>query len=136
LLLVLSVRQLAPEILFRLPRRNPILWVLILCLYPIVSVYPQGVIYRAFLVHRYSVLFRSPVVLIVASAVAFGYMHIVFRNEWAIGLSALAGLLFAARYLQTGSLLVSSFEHALYGNLIFSVGMGSYLYHGVLPRAG
>ena len=44
----LVIRQIAPIFLFRMPRHNPKLWASVMFLYPTLSVYPQGVIYRAF----------------------------------------------------------------------------------------
>jgi membrane protease YdiL (CAAX protease family) len=117
-----------------LPRTNPVLWVAILLLYPVLSVYPQSLVYRAFLFHRYGGLFGNGPLTVIASAVAFGFLHVIFRNGWAVGLSALAGLLFAARYWQTGSLFVSAFEHALYGGLIFTSGLGRFFYSGAVRR--
>jgi uncharacterized protein len=133
-ILLLAVWRWAPGLLFDLPRRNPVLWCLILCLYPVFSVIPQGLVYRAFFTHRYARTFGSPTVLMLASGMAFGYMHIVFRNAWAVGLSVPAGLLFAARYRETGSLLVSSVEHALYGCMIFTIGLGAFFYQGPMPQ--
>jgi len=125
----LCIRRWAPHLLFNLPRTRPALWLAILCLYPVFSVYPQGLVYRAFLLHRYQPLFGRGALMILASAAAFGYVHIVFRNGWAVGLSALAGALFAWRYQHTGSLFVSSLEHYLYGALVFTVGLGEFFYH-------
>ncbi|MGA2181446.1 MAG: CPBP family glutamic-type intramembrane protease [Bryobacteraceae bacterium] len=132
--LMLAVRRFAPALFLSLPRTNPVLWVAILLLYPVLSVYPQSIVYRAFLFHRYGGLFGGGVGMVIASAAAFGFLHVVFRNGWAVGLSALAGLLFAARYWQTGSLFVSAFEHALYGCLIFTVGLGRFFYSGAVRR--
>jgi hypothetical protein len=136
--LMLAVHRFAPVLFLSLPRTNPVLWVAILLLYPVLSVYPQSIVYRAFLFHRYGGLFGGMsgggVGTVIASAVAFGFLHVVFRNGWAVGLSALAGLLFAARYLQTGSLFVSAFEHSLYGCLIFTVGLGRFFYSGAVRR--
>ena len=87
-----------------------------------------------FLFHRYGGLFGGGLGVVMASAVAFGFLHVVLRNGWAVGLSALAGLLFAARYWQTGSLFVSAFEHALYGGLIFTSGLGRFFYSGAVRR--
>jgi membrane protease YdiL (CAAX protease family) len=64
--------------------------------------------------------------------VAFAFLHIIFRNTLAVSLTFLGGLLFAARYAQTGSLATSSFEHALYGCWLFTVGLGQYFYHGTI----
>jgi membrane protease YdiL (CAAX protease family) len=128
------VWRLAPSLFLHLPRTSPLLWSLIMVLYPILSVYPQGIIYRAFIFERYRNLFGPPWSIVLASAAAFAYVHIVFRNPLAIGLTSLGGLLFAYRYLQTGSLFVSSFEHALYGCAIFTIGIGRSFYHGAVQR--
>jgi membrane protease YdiL (CAAX protease family) len=114
--------------MFNLVRAHPLLWALIMLLYPVLSVYPQGVIYRAFLMRRYQPLFGSDWGLILASAVAFSLMHLIFRNPIALILTFVGGLLFAWRYRQTGSLVVSSFEHALYGCFLFTLGLGRYFY--------
>jgi membrane protease YdiL (CAAX protease family) len=99
-------------------------------LYPVLSVYPQGIIYRSFLMHRYSPLFPSQWAMILVSAIAFAWLHIIFRNSLAIVLTFGGGLLFAWRYQSTNSLLTSSFEHALYGCWLFTLGLGQYFYHG------
>jgi membrane protease YdiL (CAAX protease family) len=127
-------RRFAPALFLNFPRSNPLLWGLVMVLYPVLSVYPQGVIYRAFLFERYRPLFGSGWAMVLASAMAFAYVHIVFRNPLAVGLTFLAGLLFALRYVQTGSLFVSSFEHALYGCAIFTIGLGrSFFYAAARP---
>ena len=41
----------------------------------------------------------------------------------------LGGWLFARRYQRTRSLLTVSVEHALYGVLIFTIGLGDLFYH-------
>ena len=120
----------APRLLFNFVRRAPAFWALVMLLYPALSVYPQGVIYRAFFFERYRALFPNPAVLIATSAVAFSFAHIIFRNPIAVILTLLGGLLFAWRYAETGSLFTSSFEHALYGCWMFTIGLGEYFYKG------
>jgi membrane protease YdiL (CAAX protease family) len=124
----LSTWYFAPQLLFSFVRANPAFWALVMLLYPVLSVYPQGLIYRAFLMHRYEALFSPPWALVLASAVAFSLMHIVFRNPLAMALTFAGGILFAWRYEKTGSLFVSSFEHALYGCFLFTIGLGRYFY--------
>lgn len=126
----LAVRSFAPGLLFDLVKAHPRLWALIMVFYPVLSVYPQSIIYRSFLMHRYAASFPSRFALILASAVAFSFMHIIFRNPLAIALTFLGGLLFAWRYEVTASLFTSSFEHALYGCWLFTIGLGDYFYHG------
>jgi membrane protease YdiL (CAAX protease family) len=125
-----SVRVLAPHLLFRFVRQHPRLWATLMVIYPVLSVYPQGIIYRGFLMHRYTALFGTGWGLIVASAAAFAFMHLIFRNRLAVALTFVGGLLFAWRYQVTGSLLTSSVEHAFYGCWLFTVGLGDYFYHG------
>jgi hypothetical protein len=137
-LLWLGVHLLAPSLEWSFVRERPVLWAVVMILYPILSVYPQGVLYRAFFLQRYAVLFpQTPVggwVLLIASASAFAFLHIIFRNPIAVVLTFFGGILFAWRYVETGSLLTSSVEHALYGCWLFTVGLGGYFYHGVWPQ--
>ncbi len=125
-----AVWRLRPQILFGFMRNSPLFWALVMVLYPVLSVYPQGIIYRAFFFQRYRSLFASPAAMIFASAAAFAFSHIIFRNPGSVALTFAAGLLFAWRYHVTDSLLVSSLEHALYGCFIFTVGLGGLFYHG------
>lgn len=47
-LLGLAVRFFAPELLFSFVKRAPRFWAVIMLLYPLLSVYPQELLYRAF----------------------------------------------------------------------------------------
>jgi len=127
-LLSAGVYFFAPQLLFSFVRSHPAFWALVMLFYPVVSVVPQSLVYRAFFLHRYQPLAASPTRLIVASAAAFGLMHIVFRNPVAPALTSAGGLLFAWRYQRTRSLFVSSLEHALYGCFLFTIGLGQYFY--------
>ena len=125
-----AIYFLAPQLLFNFVRRTPAFWALVMGLYPALSVYPQGIIYRAFFFERYRGLFPNNMLLIVMSAAAFSFVHIIFRNPIAIVFTLIGGLLFAWRYAETGSLFTSSFEHALYGCWMFTIGLGEYFYKG------
>lgn len=116
--------------LFDLPRRNPWLWLAVMVLYPVLSVYPQELIFRSFLFHRYAPVFGEGTGLVAASAVAFGYVHILFGNWISVVMSGVGGWIFATRYLRTQSLFTASVEHSVYGMLIFTIGLGRYFYHG------
>ena len=132
----LGVRWFAPELEWSFVRSHPGFWAIVMVAYPVLSVYPQGIIYRAFFFERYGALFPSRWAIILASAAAFAFMHLIFRNWLAVGLTFAGGLLFAARYAETGSLATSSFEHALYGCWLFTVGLGQYFYHGTIATVG
>jgi uncharacterized protein len=129
-LLGLAVRLFAPQLLFSLVKRAPGFWALIMLLYPLVSVYPQELLYRAFFFHRYQPLFGSGWTMLLASALAFGFVHIIFGNWLAVGLCAIGGLLFAFTYQSSGSILLTCIDHALFGNFIFTIGLGQFFYHG------
>jgi membrane protease YdiL (CAAX protease family) len=128
-LLWLATRWLAPDLLWSFMKARPVVWAVVMVLYPVLSVYPQSLLYRAFFVERYAAFFPERWTLILASAIAFGFMHLVFRNRLAVGLTFAGGLLFTARYLETGSLFPSALEHALYGCFLFTLGLGQYFYH-------
>ncbi|HUO61229.1 MAG TPA: CPBP family intramembrane glutamic endopeptidase, partial [Candidatus Acidoferrales bacterium] len=119
-----------PDQLFGFVRSHPVFWGIVMMAYPVLSVYPQGIIYRAFVFERYRSLFPGTVLMIVVSAAVFGFSHIIFRSPWSVVLTFAAGLLFAWRFAMTNSLLVSAIEHALYGCYIFTVGLGALFYHG------
>jgi len=116
-----------PAFLFSFPRSRPLLWVMVMILYPLLSAFPQEVIYRAFLFKRYTpILTRQN--LIIASVVAFSFLHIIFDNWIAIGLTLPAGFIFTRVYLRTRSLFLASLEHGLYGCIIFPTGLGRFSY--------
>jgi membrane protease YdiL (CAAX protease family) len=127
---IAAIAALAPQRLFDIPRQSPLLWLAIMIFYPLVSVYPQEVVFRAFVLERYAPVLGSGWVAVGASAAVFGFVHIIFGHVISVGLSFLGGLLFAYRYRRSRSLLAAAIEHSLYGQLIFTVGLGAYFYHG------
>lgn len=119
-----------PELFLRFPSQRPHLWLIVMLLYPILSAYPQEVISRAFFFQRYTHFFPNISVLIIVNAALFAWMHILFGNWIAIGLSFVGGLLFAHTYHKTRSTLLVTIEHALYGNFLFTIGLGWFFFHG------
>ena len=128
----LGVHRFAPQLEWSFVRSRPGFWAVVMVAYPVLSVYPQGLLYRAFFFERYGPLFPGRWAMIAASAAAFAFLHIIFRNSLAVALTFAGGLLFAARYAETGSLATSSLEHALYGCWLFTLGLGQYFYHGTI----
>lgn len=126
-----------PEQWLSFPRSKPQLWLLVMCAYPLLSVYPQEFIYRAFYFQRYRSLIpqsMSPkIILILTSALAFGWAHIIFNNWQAPVMTVFGGWMFAWTYHRSQSLLCACIEHALWGNLIFTLGLGRYFYGGNVP---
>ncbi len=121
---------LNPRELFRFPREQPVFWAVVMVAYPILSVWPQEIIYRAYFLHRYRPILGNTWLLLLASSVAFAFAHIVFANSIAIILTFVAGWLFATTYMRTRSLPLVAVQHSLYGCAVFTIGLGHYFYHG------
>jgi len=130
-LLGIAVWIFRPDLLFSLVKRSPALWAAVMLLYPWLSVYPQELLYRAFFFHRYRPLFGSRWTMLFASGLAFGFVHIIFGNWLAVALCVLGGLLFAFTYYSSNSLLLTCLDHAIFGNFIFTIGLGRFFYHGM-----
>jgi membrane protease YdiL (CAAX protease family) len=133
-LLVAVTMWLAPDHLFDLVRTRPRLWAIVLLVYPLLSVYPQEIVYRAFFAHRYAPLLPLEAGRVVASAALFAFGHVFFPRPWiAMSLTFFGGLLFAYRYEESHSLLLVSIEHAVFGQLLFTIGLGRYFYAAPWP---
>lgn len=129
-LLTLLTWLLEPQNLFLFVNKRPLLWFAVMCLYPFFSAYPQEILYRAFLFDRYRQLFSKRLIMIAASTIAFSFLHIIYDNPYAIVLTLLGGYLFSKTYDRSKSLTLVSIEHALYGMIIFTTGLGMYFYEG------
>lgn len=113
--------------LFHLVYQKPILWIVLLFVYSIFSVYPQELIYRTLYFQRYEMLFKSKSLFIFINAIVFSLAHLFFRNALVMLMTFLGGILFALTYDKTKSTLLVSIEHAIYGSWLFTVGMGEML---------
>ena len=122
------VLWLRPDQLFSFPAERPFIWVAVMLLYPLLSALPQEFIYRTYFFHRYESFMSLKYSVIISSAIAFGYLHIIYDNWWAVGLSFAAGILFGMTYNRTRSLFWVTLEHALYGSLVFTLGLGEFFY--------
>jgi membrane protease YdiL (CAAX protease family) len=125
-LMVVLIWQIDKTKLFYLPSSNPWFLLLISIFYPVFSVVPQGLAYRALFFHRYGSLFPGNTLKIIASAAVFSFGHILYKNILVLILAFLAGLIFAYRYRKTDSLLISILEHSLYGVWLFTCGLGYF----------
>lgn len=121
-----------PEALFSFPKNNPQFWCIVMFGYPLISVYPQGIIYRAFYAHRYAKCF-PPSLQIFIGALAFACAHIPFGNIYAILFTFVGGILFLSTYRASNSLILAAIEHALFGDFLFTIGWGQFFFHaGIL----
>jgi len=109
---------------------RPVLWFAILVLYPLTSAAAQELIFRVFIFHRYRRLFSGTWAMILASAGCFALAHLQLGNFIAPVLSLAGGLRFAYTYASTRSLPMVCLEHGLWGDWIFTIGLGEYFYGG------
>jgi len=112
--------------LFIYPKENPGMLATLSIVYPLFSVIPQELAYRTFFYHRYGELFTSKWAKILVSALFFSFGHIIYKDPLVLFLTFIAGLIFAYRYHQSKSFLLTSIEHSLYGMWLFVSGLGVY----------
>lgn len=133
-----------PGEMFLFPRERTGLWVFVMLAYPVASVLPQNVVWRVFVFRRYGRLLggsdRGVVdsqgrgwLVVLGSAVLFGWAHVVMLNWFAVATTLVGGVLFARTYQRSGSMLLASIEHALYGCWMFTVGYGLLFLYGQVP---
>lgn len=130
ILLTLFTLIFSRETLLILPKTHFKIWVLVMFLYPLFSAFFQEILFRAFFTLRYKFLFKNEFYFVFINAVIFGAVHLLYGNFIAVVFSFFGGLMFIKTYLKSGSVVLSTIEHALYGNFIFTIGLGRYFYNG------
>mgnify|MGYP006269832469 CR=1 FL=1 len=129
---VVIAAVLLPGQMFWIPLQRPELWVMIMVFYPLLSAVPQELIYRPLFFRRYGGLFPNEGVAVLANAVAFGIGHLFYMNPVTILMTAAAGVIFGWAYLRHRSFLLACVLHAIAGQIVFTVGLGRYFYHGAI----
>lgn len=127
LLTTLYMWFMDPNNLYAVVLNKPWLWVMILFVYSVFSVYPQELLYRTFYFQRYSDLFKNETFFIFLNAIVFSLGHLFFKKGLVMIITFIGGILFALTFKKTKSTLLVSIEHALYGCWLFTVGMGEML---------
>ena len=130
LVLFLFTKYFFPEKLFLIQKKDSDLLYKIFILYPFFSALPQEFIFCTFFFVRYKDLFKKDKNLVLISAMIFCFAHIFSINWVAPLLSLFGGFIFAKTYKKTDSLVLVSFEHALYGNTLFAIGLGWFFWGG------
>lgn len=123
----LYVFLIAPDKLFSVVIKKPGLWIAILFVYTFLSVWPQEIIYRTFFFERYKEWINNKWLFIFINAILFSLAHLFLRSFLVQVLTFIGGVLFAYTYQKTKSTTLVSVEHAIYGNWLFTVGMGEML---------
>ena len=115
------------DLLFIFPKTNFELWLLVILIYPFLSVIPQEIVYRVFFFQRYFPNERSFYFLTLLNMIVFSYGHIVFNNVHAILITAIVSPIFTYAYLKK-SFFTCIVLHALGGQIIFTLGLGKYFF--------
>ena len=123
----LYVILLDKDLLFIFPKNNFELWLLVILIYPFLSVIPQEIVYRVFFFQRYFPNERSFYFLTLLNMIVFSYGHIVFNNVHAILITAIVSPIFTYAYLKK-SFFTCIVLHALGGQIIFTLGLGKYFF--------
>ena len=130
--IVLSVISLVflPDKFLAFPSTRPMLWLAVMLFYPLLMALPQEIVFRSFFFQRYRSLFANSRQMVLLNALSFSLAHLFYANWVAVVLSFCGGILFAWRYHVSQSLPLVSLEHALWGNYLFTIGIGWYFYSG------
>lgn len=115
-----------PDLFFIYPLQDFRGYMLTLILYPLMSVVPQEIIYRAYFFHRYRKLVPEKYLLMLSNAIIFGLTHLIYGNWVAPIATFLISWIFIFNYLKTQSVINVSLEHYMYGLVMFTVGFGYY----------
>ncbi|MEJ0062678.1 MAG: CPBP family glutamic-type intramembrane protease [Alphaproteobacteria bacterium] len=123
-----AIAVFAQPLLFSFPLQRPGLWLMVMLLYPILSALPQEIVFRVFFLERYRPLFKNERLLMIYNVLCFSALHVMFNNWVAPLLSAIGGMIFLDSYRQHRALKWIALEHAAYGCMIFTVGLGRYFF--------
>lgn len=125
------VFALVPGRFLHLPMNYTGMWLFILAAYPVLSAWPQEIIYRSLFFERYGVLFPGTFAAVAANGAAFGFGHLLYMHPVTIAMTALGGALIGWAYLARGrSIMLSWVLHSVAGQIIFTSGIGIYFHSG------
>jgi len=122
-----------PERFLSFPRFSFDRYLIVISLYPFLSVLGQEVAYRLLFYRRYGELFPNRTAGILVSAFIFALAHAFYMNWVAVILSFASGIFFAWAYERTRSFMLVWILHSLAGQVLFTSGLGIFFYHGVIP---
>lgn len=126
------VFTLIPDRFLSLPLYRPELWLIIMIFYPILSAFPQEIIFRSLFFERYGGLFPGHWSAIAANGFVFGFGHLFFDNWVTIVMTGVGGAIMGWAYLRHRSVGLAWVLHSLAGQILFTIGLGVFFYHGAI----
>lgn len=124
---------LRPEGLFAFVRSDPTRVLMIFTLYPFLSALPQELVFRALYFHRYGSLIPQGERALILNAAIFSLAHLMYWSVIVSLITFVGGYLFARAYRDHG-FPAAWVLHAIGGNALFLVGMGTWFYSGNVVR--
>lgn len=121
-----------PALFLSFAASNPAFWMMVMVAYPVLSAWPQEVIYRALFFERYEGLFPGKAAAIVANGAVFALGHLFYMNWITIAMTGVGGAIMGWAYLRHRSMSLAWVLHALAGQLVFTAGLGVYFYSGAV----
>lgn len=116
----------APDEMFNILRAQPMLLLMIVLLYPVLSALPQELVYRPLFFRRYGALLPRAKGAVVLNAALFSAAHLMYWSWIVAAMTFAGGVVFAASYELRRNFPQAVVLHAIAGNLIFLIGLGIY----------
>ncbi len=126
----------APEQIFGIIKRNPLLLLIIATFYPILSALPQEIVFRPLFFRRYEMILAplGQKAAIALNAAVFSLGHLMYWSPIVMIMTFFGGLIFAWAYVEKQSFPLAVILHSVAGIVLFALGMGVYFYSGNVVR--
>lgn len=124
----------APEALLALPLGRPVMFALVVALYPLLSALPQELVFRPLFFRRYGALLPNGNGALLLNAAVFSLAHLMYWSAIVTVMTLAGGLIFAWAYERRGSFAMAVTLHTLAGWIIFAAGLGVFFYSGNVTR--
>lgn len=124
----------APGAAFGLIRARPGFYLVIVVLYPILSAFPQEVLFRALWFRRYGAILPGGWPGLLLNGAAFSLAHLMFWNGVVTVMTFAGGVIFAWVYRRQGSFRQAVLLHCIAGWVLFGMGLGIWFYLGNATR--
>lgn len=128
------VALVLPEGLLMLYRFSPVAWLAVMVLYPLLSAFPQEVLFRPLFFRRYASILPPGRGALVLNAGIFSLAHLLYWNWIVMVMTFAGGLVFAWAYEEKKSFPLAVVLYAVAGNILFTVGLGMLFFTGTVER--
>lgn len=102
--------------------------IIVIIIYPLLSVIQQEFIFRIFFFERYYAFFQSKWEFYFTNALLFMFIHIIYKNYIALLFTFFGNFLFLSTFFKTRSVYWIVLEHSIYGLIIFYTSLGDFFY--------